>query len=317
MSDLPDRCVLTHPVFSTLGEVAFRRSDGDGATVMTVAMGEREAHIPVRSLQREFQIGDETEDGRMLGLVGESLGFVNCLRPGDKLPAEVLGSGASWSPGAHHREIAATRLQRQLVAWLARAGGNVDSIGDDARMRAHLQEALGTAARTLNLPGPADVVGLIESLADELSYIEALREQLMQRVEALARKVERLGDNKARDHSHKETLVQVQRLSAAARKQLRDRFADVDAQTGEVLSALRNADRQRAFIRTNRDWLYRTARAWAPLLDAWAPAGLVLDDFVWALLSRTYQFLAPRYMPVTEWQSVVRRVAPKTQIMTW
>ena len=317
MIEAVETCILTHKLFTTLGEVAFRRSSADGMPVMTIAMGEREACIPIRSLQREFQIDDASEDGRMLDLVGQSLDFVCTLRPGDRLPAEVLGSGASWSPAASHREIAATRLQRQLVAWLARAGGDVDSIGDDARMRSHLNQAIGAAAEALDVNGPAQVIDLIAAMADELAYIEALRETLLQRVEAMVRKVTQLGVTRARDAVHHETLGQVTRLSELARRQLRDRFAELDAQTGEIMSVLRNVERQRAFVRSNRDWLYRTSRAWAPILDEWARSGLVPDEFVWALMTRTYQFLAPRYMPVTEWQSAARRAPQKALPMAW
>ena len=63
------------------------------------------------------------------------------------------------------------------------------------------------------------------------------------------------------DSSHLETLTQVRRLTNAALKQIGHRFEELDAQTGEVMAALRNTDSQRTFIRSNRDWLYRAQRA--------------------------------------------------------
>jgi hypothetical protein len=103
------------------------------------------------------------------------------------------------------------------------------------------------------------------------------------------------------DGAHLETLTQVRRLTAAALKQFDGRFDELDAHTSEVMSALRNADSQRSFIRSNRDWLYRTQRAWQPLLEEWDVAGIGFDEGVLALLNRSYQFLAPRFMSVTEW----------------
>jgi hypothetical protein len=72
------------------------------------------------------------------------------------------------------------------------------------------------------------------------------------------------------------------------------------------MAALRNTESQRTFIRSNRDWLYRTQRAWQPLLLEWDAAGIGLDDGIQLLLNRTYHFLAPRFMPVTEWASATR-----------
>jgi hypothetical protein len=90
-----DNCVLQHPVFSTLGEPLFRRAEADGTPVMVVKLGEREAAIPLRSLQREFSIPDDSEDGHMLALIAQSLDFVAVLHIGDKLPTEVLSGQAS------------------------------------------------------------------------------------------------------------------------------------------------------------------------------------------------------------------------------
>ena len=59
---------------------------------------------------------------------------------------------------------------------------------------------------------------------------------------------------------------------------------------------------QRVFIRSNRDWLYRTRLAWEGILRQWRPPPQQLDDMSWGLITRTYRFLAPRFMPVQEWQ---------------
>jgi hypothetical protein len=112
-----DHCTLAHPVFTSFGEPLFRRSEADGAPVMVVKLGERDAAIPLRSLQREFAIPDDSDDGRMLGLIAQSLDFVTGLQIGDALPAEVLTGQASWEPDAVHLQIAQARLQWQLVAW--------------------------------------------------------------------------------------------------------------------------------------------------------------------------------------------------------
>lgn len=95
------------------------------------------------------------------------------------------------------------------------------------------------------------------------------------------------------------------------------------AQTGEVMSALRNMESQQAFIRSNRDQLYRSQRAWQPVLDGWAAASDAEGiEVPWDLVSRSYQFLAPRYMPATTWSAPGaprrgRAPAAPVEAMTW
>jgi hypothetical protein len=68
-------------------------------------------------------------------------------------------------------------------------------------------------------------------------------------------------------------------------REIRRRFEDLDAQTGEVMSVLRHADSQRAFIRSNRDWLYRSLRAWEPILREWDAT-----NDLRGLFTRTYRW---------------------------
>jgi hypothetical protein len=330
--DIPDHCILSHSIFTALGPVSFRRSTHDGAPVMVIPMGEREASVKLRSLQREFAIGDETPDGRMLARIAESLDFVAGLQPGDKLPPEVLSGEASWEPRPQHRALATARLRLRLLSWLHPDAVANDTLGDadrvkqldeDPKLRLQLSAAFAQAAETLGLAESADVVRLVENLAEELAYIEALRDTLLRPAQMLARRLEHLGrDRRAGDSHRMEPMNQVMRLTGIALKQIGSRFDEVDAQTGEVLSALRNAGRQQSFIRSNRDFLYRCQRAWEPILKEWDHAGTSLDDWTWNLIGRTYQFLAPRYMPVTEWQAFnslhQSRAAQLTErVMTW
>ncbi len=310
-----DRCVLQHRLFGIMGEPMFRRSETDGTPVMVVLLGERIAAIPLRSLQHEFGIEDASDDGRMLGLIAESLDYVTGLRIGDPLPQEVLTGNASWEPDQIHRQIADARLRLQLVRWLGAGAGaetpNLDAetlarVADDPALRQQVHDALARAAEMLGLEDAEQVVALIEDLAYELAFIEALRHRLLRRVKMMVEKLERLTRAFRGDSSHMETLTQVQRLSGVALRQISVRFDELDAQTGEVLAALRNADSQRAFIRSNRDWLYRAQRAWEPILSAWDRADGTIDDGLFALLARSYRFLAPRFMPVTEWISTTK-----------
>ena len=242
----------------------------------------------------------------------------------------MLTGEASWAPDPVHLKIAATRLQLQLVHWLNVKPGKQQSeldaeallrAADDPFLRQQVQAAFDKAAIALGLPGATQVVSLVEDLARELAYIEALRDRLFHRVRSMTVKLGLGSLGQRRDTSRLETLTRVQRLSGAALKQLDARFEELDAQTGEVMAALRNADSQRIFIRSNRDWLYRSLRAWEPFLIDWDRATGTQDAAFWALLTRSYQFLAPRFMAVTEWTMVTRMRPPKKNQkpaqMTW
>ncbi len=330
MSDAaPDRCLLDHRAFTALGPVVFRRAETDGTPVMILPLGDREAAVPLRALQRELDIEDDSADGRMLDLIAESLDYVTDLNLGDALPGEVLDGRASWQPGARHLQLAAARLRRRLLVWLAAgdAAGPMDPdtvlrLDSDPANRAQVQAAFDQAARALGLSDPSVLVSRLEALARELSYIEALRYRLLNPVQALVSRLAGLHAGRQADQRRLETLTQVERLSIIGLRQIAERFREVDAQTGEVLPALRNADSQCGFIRSNRDWLYRGSRAWGPIPAEWDQAGPDLDDALWGLLGRTYHFLAPRYMKVTEWQTIhgLRRARDDRQrpaVMTW
>ena len=320
-------------LFKTLNVLAFRRAETDGTPVVVVKMGDREAALPLRSLQREFCIEDASPDGRMLGLIAASLDFVPGLRLGENLPSEVLSGDASWDPGDRHRRLADNRLRMQLLAWMApdRAANLTAetlsfALDDDASLRQVVQSAFERAAGELGLPCSADVLSLISAQGEEMAYIEALRDGLLNKVVLVASALTMLRRGQRIATARIEALQQASRLCNAAVRAITARFAEIDAQTEEVMAALRNPASQRAFIRSNRDLLYRSQRAWGPILLAWEAAGQItsrgLDEHGWRLITQTYQFLAPRYMAFKEWQSGLagRSVRPGGQLesaMTW
>jgi hypothetical protein len=165
-----------------------------------------------------------------------------------------------------------------------------------------VQAAFARAAVELGLSGPNDVVAKLEELAGELAYIEALRDLLLRRVQTMMACLQRVPLSGHSGVGRNGTLMQVQRLTLIALRQIGQRFAEVDAQTSEVTAAMRNMESQQAFIRSNRDTLYRSQRAWDPLLKEWDSLPGSEEDRFWSLLARSYQFLAARYMPVQEWQ---------------
>ena len=166
----PDHCVLEHRMFPLLGATLFRHAETDGTAVMIVMLGDREAALPLRSLQNEFGIDNDSPDGRMLALIAAALDFVSCLRIGDPLPAEVLSGKASWEPDQAHLQRASAKMQLQLVGWLnagsTTANADVEpshlaQLDDNPALRQRVQEAFDRAARELGLADKAAVVQML------------------------------------------------------------------------------------------------------------------------------------------------------------
>ena len=313
MSLQPTTCAFEHPGFAALKRPVFRLTASDRLPALAIELDGAEAVVPLPSVGKLFNISSDSADGRMLNLIGSALRFVVCLRIGDKLPTEILSGKASWQPSPYHRQAASARLQLQLLHWLAEthadaAGGPAITIGmlvdDDPKSRSLVQDALRRAAAELGTQGggPA-VAALVEELAEEVSYIEALRERLLERVQILARRLLRLGQQNQASVARRETLFQVTRLTATGLAEIVARFDQVDAQTEDILVALRSLDQQRSFLRPNRDWLYCTHLAWDAELRAWEAVPLAdRTEKTWRLLDQLYRFVAPRFMAVQEWQ---------------
>ncbi len=323
--DAPDGvCMLDHRAFHATGEVMFRRDGSDGTPVMVMKLGERDASLPLRALQRELSISDDSPDGRMLGLIAQALDFVPVLSLGDRLPAEVLTGEAHWSPAPHHRWIAASRLQIALVSWLsdpvageegalAFSQQTMHRLITDPALRQAVQAAFAQAAEMLGLRNAAEAVALVDQLAHELAYIEALRESLLGRVQDLVRRLARTqswsqpgrhGQRRLVGQQRRETVQRVGFLAASALRQFATRFAAVDAQTGSVLQLLRNATQQILFIRQHRDALFIDASGWDAVLTAWDGCPDTQDDALWECVQQTYHLLATRHLPLIEWRRV-------------
>ena len=324
---VPERCDLHHRVFSTVGGVRFRRSPQDSLPVMALTLGAREASIPLKSLRREFDIGDQSHDGMMLDLVGLALDYVSSIRPGDRFPPELLTGEASWRPSPDHLRLAATRLALDLVCWLSpssrwaqaqRDARTLLRLAQEADLQADVEALAGLCAEEVGLAGRDQVLQAMDDLSRELSFIESLRDSLMFRVERFLARLHRLRPARLLCGQQAETLASVDRLGTLAERQLRSRFDEVDARTRQVAVLLRDVESQRAFIRSNRDWLYRSERAWQPLLDQWDGVREEAGELA-ALLATTYQFLAPRFMPTMEWvqHRRPRSRAPEPVTMAW
>ncbi len=236
------------------------------------------------------------------------MGYVNSLRIGDPLPSEILTGVASWEVSDKHRTTAYHRLTIQLVSWLSgeeQTSTNPEELklmAEDPDTKIKVNEAFKEAATELGLGADQTetVIQLIKTLAEELSHIEALREQFKE-VHMINDKVLKLQKAYSNEISVMEIVNPVARLLAIAIKEYQDSFDQVDAQTGEIMSVLKNIGAQTNFIHQVRDNLYRRLRAWEKMFKLWNGTDARRSREAEDALRAAYHFLAKRFMPADEW----------------
>ncbi|WP_205083071.1 hypothetical protein [Paracraurococcus ruber] len=306
------RCVLQHAVFNRVANVCFRRSPTDGEAVMVVPFGDREASLPLRGVQKEFDIPDDSEDGRMIGLIIESLGYVTALHPGDPLPAEVVNGQASWTPGGNHQRRAQVRLRVALLAWhdgdaARRAMRDIESGGrldTDPELKTAFQNAGRKAMVELGCASPEEVMQRVDGLASDFAYIEALRDRLLVRIQALVLRVRRIAGTLHRSDSvRSDAVARIVKMAGTSLEELGARFDKVDEVCRDIIALLREPELRLAFVHESRDLLYRNLLGWDSILNQWDEADEDEDGPFWQVVANTYQFLARRYLPATEWPS--------------
>ncbi len=311
----PQICYLSHAGFRMLGEPVFRLSEGTRIPSMVVRLDSQEAVLPLQSVAREFRIDPESADGQMLILIEQALDFVVALKPGDKLPSDLNGGTASWDPHEQDRRIAASRVRHNLVRCVSARLGKTVAIGgggapgweDVPKHRALLREAIRDAGIQLDGLDEADVSTRVASICEEMAYIEAMRRALARGIGGVREKLLHLDAGEV-PVSKQETVKQVQTLARVGISEITSRFDDVDSRLDDLLAVLRDIPTAITALRRQRDWLFRTNRAWTSVFTDWANAPKHYDEFLLKVIERTYLFLAPRYMSFQEWTTAEARM---------
>ena len=270
--------------------------------VFAVKLGGQDGFLSIGALRQEFDIPADSVDGRLIAAAVAGLKFVPNIRPGDSIPTEILDGTASWSISDRHSQIAAHRIQAQLLSWLTGKemvitdGAELEMFLGQMENKSKLREAFSRAAKAL---GHAEedcgiVVTRIESLARELAYIEALRDSFKP-VEAISGDLAKLSKLYASDRRTGADIQSMLKLMEQAGGDIQRRLAYVDAQTAEIIGALKGLDRQIAFIRKIRDELHFLRTDWEPLTTAWEGLEVRRMPSTEKLLGELYRYLAPRY----------------------
>jgi len=290
-----------HRVFQTPG-ARFLLKGSNKTPTFCVDMGDLEALIDIDVLKKEFGLPAGSPDTQMVDTAVAALRYVPDVKPGDTIPSELLTGKASWVVSPKHKRIAEQRLQVQLLSWtsgkelLLTDPKEIANFLEQLENREKLRKAFREAAAALG-HGPENteqVVKQLELLARELCYIEALRDRFM-KIPLLEEKMATLAKSYGNDRSAKMELNRVRSLLQAGINEYKAMFTEVDAQTGEIISALKSIARQVGYIREMRDHLHFLIMQWDPHindLDKWHTRPTPETD---KALRNLYRFLAPRF----------------------
>jgi hypothetical protein len=280
----------------------FFKPDNLDVPVFVVDLGDMQGELRLKSLMSKFNISTDSHDGQLLVTVVDALKYVEDVRPGDKIPSEILDGSASWAVSPKHKRIAKCRLEAQLIAWLSGEESKIstpeelDKFLAERENRAMLREAFNKAAIALGMKqGDTTAVLLrLELLARELCYVEALREAFSA-VPTIAIRFKQVSKQYSGDMRVMDTVERVRSLLRKGVQEYQSIFLELDAQTGEIISTLKTIDNQIGLIREQRDKLRYLQMQWTPFIQDWSELIINQGARVQDLLSRTYRFLATRF----------------------
>ncbi|ACJ00368.1 hypothetical protein [Rhodospirillum centenum] len=311
--------LFDHKVF-TLEGARFILSATTEEPVMRFRLGKNDAEVALDKLCAEFNIDPKSFDGQLLDMAARGLKYVRQIKPGDSIPNELLDGTASWRVDEKHYQIARARLTVQLVTWMT--GGetvitsleHLEQVVGDPTTKARVHEAFRMIADRLALSGDVEqeVEKRVDLLAQELAYIEGLRER-MHLLAMIRQGLETAHRIYKAERTMREEIVRMQTLCLPPLADLEARFAQVDAQTGEILVMLRKFEQNIAYIREMRDDLHQCLMPWEELLEDWqALQGAEMPPLdkgpaLEALLKKTYHFLARRFSQASQWKLANRR----------
>lgn len=307
----PDRSthfLFEHKVFAVKGaRFAFPTDANEPAFFVT--LGDLRAAIRLPALRGEFGIDPESPDGKLLAIVERSLRYVKEIRAGDSIPAEILDGSASWSVQERHRNIAKARLSVQITSWITGDDAIVveetqlESLVDDPKIKERMQKAVSEIAVKLGIgvDRRQEVLDLIDDLARELAYIEALRERYGL-VRMVVGKINLLSKLYRSDRTMVQEISRVRTLLLRPTEEFENIFAQVDAMTGEILPVLRKFDAQVQFIRQNRDDLHTKLMAWDPIFAIWERTEPVRGADAELAIKELYRFVARHFPQRQDWR---------------
>lgn len=296
-----------HKVF-TVPDAQFRLDRLRNQVMFQLSLGGVVASVALSSLCKTFDIPPDSNDAKLLRLVEKGLKYVKEIRPGDAIPNEVLDGSASWKIDPRHHDIARSKLLVQLVAWLT---GSHTGLADTSEAlvlieQPEIKEKINTAFEEAAVKlgygkeNKQKVADMIDQLAREMAYIEALREKVGSFL-GIEKKLKMLSYNFRGDRNVVESIIRIQTLLGPPLNGLRQRFTMVDGQTTEIIAALKKLGFTVEFVRTTRDHLREAVLLWEDIAGDWADASLERGEESEHLIARTYRFAATNFAVGQRW----------------
>ncbi|MCC6915381.1 MAG: hypothetical protein IT566_16910 [Rhodospirillaceae bacterium] len=271
----------------------------DKTPMFAVEMGSGLGYISLKDLRKTFYIAEGGHDDRLIEQAAAGLRHVPDIRPGDEIPNEILNGTASWTVARKHKQIARDRIQVQLLSWM---GGRPitytsqqelkEILGKDENKKA-LKDAFNKAAAALGFDEVEKVLDLIETLAREICYVEALRERSRE-LKKIHSNVEKLGKVYT-DVRGSSEVGRVKLLMLRGLHEAENILNHVDSETADIMNALMSLDDVIKAVRHARDTLHFLLMEWDPVIAKWENLNLVRCQEIDRALQATYQFLALRF----------------------
>ncbi|MFM2130697.1 MAG: hypothetical protein RL477_2243, partial [Pseudomonadota bacterium] len=286
----------------------FRKTPGGDQIALYVPMGDVLAVLPVHQIHLEFDIPADSEDHNLMGLAGQALQYLPQVYPGDSIPREVLTGKAPWMVDPKFLEMAKAWVTMLVVSW--KTGEDISALKRKDMMeraaKPETQQALEAADAEIAAavapedPKPEHVRELLEKLAQELSYIEALREKFLD----IRRMQTKLKGTYTSYQGEKAVAEQITRCNSLFEKPIKEffeKFVEFDTYVVDLTSILKRFDAQVNFIRGERDAFRQIYLLWQPLLDRWEKFGGGRGEEGEALIRETYRFAAQHYVQTVDW----------------
>ncbi|MEA1676898.1 hypothetical protein [Nitrospirillum sp. BR 11163] len=273
-----------------------------GEPVLQVDLGDARGAIPLRQVAQMFSISPESGDGQLLGMVAQSLRFVRIIQNGDRIPSEIVDGTASWTIESRHRDLAFIKIGGSLLKAIAGARADATATLDEseeAKRRMREQAAEIAALVGVAVERKQEVVDRVEVLANELAFLEALREYFKP-VFDIGRKLREMQKLARGDRELDHQLRRIQSLLKVPVEKYRAWFDEVEAGTGEAVAALKQFEGTVAMLRRHRDNLHFETLAWEDLPQRWKALDPAKDEAMLEI-GRLYRFLASRYLDTKVW----------------
>lgn len=280
--------------------IYFTLSLGTLEPVMRVRLADMDGVVRLRDVPRALDIDPDSGDAHLLQIVERSLRYVRQIRPGDKIPNEILDGTASWTVDERHRERMAINLAELLLKAVG-TGAKPAVVGSGDAAMDRVREVAEAICARIGLPTErrSEVVERIELLINELSFVEALRDHFR----PLADIPRHLRDIARRNMADTEFCNQInttQRLLKEQHPRLKSHWEEAFASVKDPIAALTSIDSTVKNIRQRRDSLHFETMRWGDIPAAWNAVDPGSDEAADNSV-RLYRFMLQNFMTIRSW----------------